>query len=122
MSFPLLRAEKKVQKIAEEEKDRVAFGNWLWKDLSQVMINTRESLLTKEQKQQWILEIRKNGFGVCPNKVNYWPTRATWSGWRILDPSTNIHSALLTAADTCTHWVPIFVSTVLAQVDTIAIV
>ena len=37
-----------------------------------------------------------------------WPTKATRSGWRILDPSTNIHPALLTAVDTCTHWVPIF--------------
>ena len=31
-----------------------------------------------------------------------WPTKAM----RILDPSTNIYPALLTAVDTCTHWVP----------------
>ena len=32
-----------------------------------------------------------------------WPTKATRSGWRILDPSTNIHPALLTAVDPCTQ-------------------
>ena len=37
-----------------------------------------------------------------------WPTKSTRSGWWILDPSTNIHPALVTAVDTCTHWVPIF--------------
>ena len=39
-----------------------------------------------------------------------WPTKARRPGWRIVDQSTNIHSTLLIAVDTCTHWVPIFFS------------
>ena len=46
-----------------------------------------------------------------------WSTKATRSGWWILDPSTNIHPALLTAVDTCTHWVPIFKKTVLQALN-----